>query len=128
MTTLTFFLFYLLYPLFFIVPYFLMVVGLKIFKIKNISRGKIVFYLIILFSFGSFVSPLIKDALVEIFDNAILNYIINGLVSYALTLIVLRYYFKLTGRNLWMYFFYLIVIGIWLGLVIPYGLQLLLRP
>lgn len=101
---------------FFLVSYFLILLGLKILKIEGVTRSKIIVYIFIMFLMGSFLQPVINKSLVDAV-NTLALYLINSLISFGIAFAILKYYFSLSGRKLWFFFLYLIVINlIFLGL------------
>ena len=95
----------------FLVFYFLILLGFKVLKIEGIPRSKIVPYIFVMFLSASFLQP----AIIKIFEN-ILNkpglYLINTLISLGITFLLLKYYFLLSGKKLWQFLLYLIVLSL----------------
>lgn len=94
-----------------LVFYFLILLGFRVLKIEGIPRFKIAIYIFVMFLFASFLQPVI----IKIFEN-ILNkpslYLINTLISLGITFLLLKYYFLLSGKKLWQFLLYLIVLSL----------------
>ena len=101
---------------FFLISYFLILLGLKILKIEGVTRSKIVVYIFVMFLVGFFLQPVVNKFLAGAVNAPIL-YLINSLISFGIALVILKYYFLLFGKKLWFFFLYLIIINlIFLGL------------
>ncbi len=102
--------------IFFLISYFLISLGFKILKIEGIARSKIVVYIFVMFLVGSFLQPVISKSL-EGAVNVFILYLINSLISFGITFALLKYYFSLSGKKLWQFFLYLVILAlIFLGL------------
>ena len=96
---------------FFLFYFFLAWSGLKILKIKGITRTKIALYALAMFLATSFLQLIISSFL----GNVAIPYfpqLINVIVFFSLTLVIFKYYFLLSGRNLWHLFLYTIVVNL----------------
>ncbi len=101
---------------FFFISYFFILLGLKIIKIERVTRSKIVVYIFVMFLIGFFLQPIVNKSLADAVNTPIL-YLINSLISFGITLAILKYYFSLFGKKLWLFFLYLVIINlIFLGL------------
>ena len=95
----------------FLIFYFIILLGFKFLKIEGIPKFKIVPYIFIMFLSGSFLQP----AITKIFEN-ILNkpslYLVNTFISLGIIFLLLKYYFLLSGKKLWQFLLYLIVLSL----------------
>lgn len=106
-----FFLPFVIYIGWFLVFYFLILASFKILKIEGIPRYKITTYIFAMFIFGLFFSPIISAILKDI-PNKFLLYFVNILISFSFTILFLKYYFLLSGKKLWQFFLYLILLNL----------------
>ncbi len=102
---------------FFLINYFIIVLGLKILKIKEIPKSKIILYVFIMFIVG-FILQLATNNIIFLKNlDTVLIYLINSLISFGITLVVIKYYFLLSGKKLWIFFLYLIAVNLLLRLL-----------
>jgi len=104
--------------LLFVVSYFITWGGLKILRISGISGPKIIGYVIIsvalVFLVEEFFNPLVGLGA----ELRRFSYFTNNLIYLVTNLILLKYYFHLSGKKLWQFFFYLIITGLILSGII----------
>jgi len=117
-------LFYFLLPLVIfalviLAPYFIILGGLKLLQISEISRSKVfgyvIIYVIIFFLVDRFSQPLVG---LDAESNRLVLYFINNFVYLIVNFLLLKYYFRLSGKKLWQFFLYLIITGLILSALI----------
>lgn len=91
------------------VYYILILYGLKIFKIENVTKKKVVVYLIYILVLGiifyfitKFIDPVISRLVPVIFI-----YFVKYLFSFFFEILFIKYYFLITGKKFWQIFLYL---------------------
>lgn len=109
-----------IYIIWFFIFYFLVLVGFKILKIEEVTISKIVVYIFVMFLVGFFLQPIISKSLLDTI-NIFTLYLINSIIFFGVTVAILKYYFSLSGKKLWLFFLYLIVL-----ILIFWGLRILL--
>lgn len=92
----------------FLILYSLISLGFKILNIRRVPRSKIVVYIIVIFLVVAFLYPIVNKVFANSVSGPIL-YLIHGLIFLAVTFILLKYYFSLSGRKFWLFFLYLII-------------------
>ncbi len=102
-----------------IASYFIILGGLKLLQITEIPKSKIIGYMIIyvalFFLIERFLNPLVG---LNTESTRFISYFTNNLIYLIVSFLLLKYYFQLSGKKLWQFFFYLIIIGLILsGLV-----------
>ena len=102
----------------FLVCYYLILTGFKILKIKGIPKSKVAVYILVMFLFNLFLNSVILTALKDISDNKLILHFVNLLVSFLIVFLLLKYYFLLSGKKLWQFLLYLIVLSVTFSLVI----------
>ena len=102
----------------FLVFYFLILLGFKVLKIEGIPRSKIVPYIFVMFISASFLQP----AIIKIFENTLNKpslYLLNILISFGIVFLLLKYYFLLSRKKLWQFLLYLIILNsVFSGIII----------
>lgn len=96
----------------FLVAYFLIRLGFKILKIEEIpSRSKIFVFLFVTFLLSLFVTPTINKIFENVLNKPSLTFL-NILIYLGITFSFLRYSFLLSGKKLWQFLLYLIVLNL----------------
>lgn len=113
-------LFYFILPIVFfaliiIAPYYIILGGLRLLRIGGISKSKVfVFYLLLIITAflinKTFTLFLLNN--LKIRSNSIIYWLINNAIYLVVNFLLLRYYFHLSGKKLWQFFLYLVVIGL----------------
>lgn len=113
-----------IFPLWFIALYFLILLGFKILKIERAPKSKIIIYIITMLLLGLFLSYVVLPALRDIL-NKIALYLTNFLIYFGVVFLLLKYYFLLSGKKLWQFLLYLIVLNLIFSAVIITLFQLI---
>ena len=96
--------------------YLMVLLIFKFLNIEKIPKIKILVYVLVfsLFSFfsGYLGSILLYGGVLDIMSLSL----IKGILSISLSLLFIRYYFLLSGKNIWKFIFYLIILNIFLNL------------
>ncbi len=106
-----------IFPLWFIALYFLILFGFKILKIERAPKSKIVIYIITTTLLGLLLSYVVSPALRYISNN-IVPYLTNFLIYFGIVFLLLKYYFLLSGKKLWQFLLYLIILNLILSGII----------
>lgn len=105
-----------IFIIYFFIFYFLILVGFKILKIKEIPKDKIAVYIFAVFLFSlflNFATPIIfKDI-----SNKFILQSANILIYFLVVFLFLKYYFKFSGKKLWQFFLYLVVLSLTFSLI-----------
>ena len=101
----------------FIAFYFLILLGFKILKIERAPKSKIIIYIFTMFLLGLFLNYAIPTIFKDITSRFVL-YSIHFLISFGIVFLLLKYYFLLSGKKLWQFLLYLIVLNLILSMVI----------
>jgi len=99
--------------------YYLILTGFKILKIKEVPKHKVVVYVSIMFLLGLFLNPAISVVFRNVSYKPVL-YFTSVSVSFLIVFLLLKYYFLLSGKRLWQFLLYLIVVRAALFLVINF--------
>lgn len=99
------------------VYYHLILTGFKILKIEEVPRSKVTIYVSIMFLLSLFLNSTISIILRNVSYKPIF-YFTSVSVSFLIVFLLLKYYFLLSGKKLWQFLLYLIVVSITLSLVI----------
>jgi len=107
-------LFPLLFPvILFFILYFVILTGFRILHIKDVPRQKISIYIFIVFLYSLFLSPAIATTVYKhIIENKFVVVSLNSIFSFLITFLIIKYYFLLSGKKLWQFFLYLIIVGL----------------
>lgn len=106
-----------IYIVWYFLFYFIIIWGFKFLKIVGVPKPKIRIYIILIILFGLFVKPLIYSIFSNI-PGRLIPYLAYLLAEFLFVFLLLRYYFQLSGKKLWQFFLYLIVINIIFNLII----------
>lgn len=101
---------------FFLFHYFFIWSGLKILKIKGITKAKILLYVFAMFLSTSFLQGIINN----ITASLPVFYLSNAFVSFLLVFVIFKYYFLLSGKKLWYLSLYVVVLSIILNLTLRF--------
>lgn len=109
-----------LFPiLLFSILYFIVLVGFRILHIENIPKQKISVYVFITFIYSLFLSPATATIVYKyITKNEFAVNFIDYIFSFLITFLIIKYYFLLSGKKLWQFLLYLVVIGLIFSLVV----------
>jgi len=113
-----------IFALIIIAPYFIILAGLKLLQIKGIPRNKVlVFYLLIIgfaFLMRNVINPFVFDNfnIISNTTNTIVYSLIRAVIYWLIYFFFLKYYFYLSGKKLWQFLLYLIVIDIGFSVLI----------
>ena len=99
--------------------YYLILTGFKILKIKEVPKHKVAVYVSIMFLLGLFLNPAISVVFRNVSYKPVL-YFTSVSVSFLIVFLLLKYYFLLSGKRLWQFLLYLIVVRAALFLVINF--------
>lgn len=103
------------FALIIIAPYFIILGGLRLLRIEGISKSKaFIFYLLIMIitsSISRTLTPFILNNL-RISSNNVIYWLITYILHWLTNFLLLKYYFRLSGKKLWQFFLYLIVVGL----------------
>lgn len=118
-------LFYLFLPIYFalifVAPYLIIWGGLKILRISGISRSKIIGYVIIYIVLFFLIEELFKPLVgLSTEPKRFISYFTDNLIYLVANFLLLKYYFHLSGKKLWQFFFYLIITGLILSGIISW--------
>jgi len=107
----------LVFGVWFLIFYFLILLGFRILKIKGIPRSKITVYVFVMFLLGLFLNSAVL-AVFESVSNRIILYFTSVLISFLVVFLLLKYYFLLSGKKLWQFLLYLVVLSFILSTVV----------
>lgn len=100
----------------FFLYYLIILGGIKLFGITGISKSKIfgfAFAMLLVAFFDYWLNPLLGT-------NKIIIYLVNNLIYFFVIFSVLKYYFKLVGKQIWLFILYLIVANLILSGIISF--------
>ena len=100
-----------IYIVWFFVFYFLILAGFKILKIEGIPRSKITVYIFAIFFLSLFLNSGIPAVLKDV-SNSFILYFANLLISFLVVFLLLKYYFLLSGKKLWQFLLYLVILSL----------------
>jgi hypothetical protein len=98
------------YIIAFTVSYFVIWLGIKILKIEGVTKKKIVIYIFLMLIIGYLLSPF-ENRVLAIIHNIFFFYLVSIIFSLLTNLLILKYYFLLSGKKLWQLTSYLVAIG-----------------
>lgn len=111
MAIFNFFLPILIFALIVLGPYYIILGGLKLLKIREVPRSKVfIFYFIILAT--SFLTEKFFGQLSNIELNSLSYKIINNFIYLVVDFLLIKYCFRLSGKKLWQFLIYLILAGL----------------
>ena len=108
---------FLIPPLFisFLILYFFYSFGLKILKIEEISKYKVINYILIISTVSLLVAPILSVFLKSV-SNQYITYLFSFL-SFLINLFIVKYYLGLSGKKLWLFILYSVILSILISIV-----------
>lgn len=107
---------YLFLPLYFflilVAPYLIIWGGLKILRITEISRSRIIGYVIIYVAIFFLIDQFKSLVGLNTQPKSLLSYFADNLIYLAANFLLLKYYFHLSGKKIWQFLLYLIITGL----------------
>lgn len=100
----------------FFLYYFIILGGIKLFRIVGIPKLKIfglAFVMILVSFFDYWLNPLLGT-------NKIIIYLVNNLIYFFVIFWVLKYYFGIVGKQIWLFILYFIVVNFGLSGIISF--------
>lgn len=115
MALFNFFLPIIVFALIIVGPYYIILGGFKLLRIREVPRSKIfIFYFIVI------ATAFLTEKFLNSFtiSSQILYRAISNFIYLVVNFLLLKYYFQLSGKKLWQFLVYLILAGLILSLLI----------
>ena len=97
----------------FLILYFFYSFGLKILKIEEISKYKVINYILIISTVSLLVAPILSVFLKSV-SNQYITYLFSFL-SFLTNFFIIKYYLGLYGKKLWLFILYSVILSILLS-------------